>query len=254
MATQASNKSLDWDALLTAAHAWQLRPSELNMSEVRDRWLSRLLADERVHYERLQTDQMRENYLAAHVLCRTTLSRYTGSDPSDWRFGKGRNGKPTLFEPADFRSLRFNLTHTNDLVICAVTRAGDVGVDAEDTSQPVDASLVARHFLSRRQQQRLGAVDSRERAASFFEQWVLKEAYVKASGEGLTNAPERLTVEQRDDGRPIAIAGCEFSVHRPTPNHVAAAAVVLRDPAHSVSFEWLIADLASSSNKARTLA
>lgn len=242
MATPASNKSRRWDALRTAVHAWQLCPSELSAPAVRGRWLSRLPADERAHYEQLQAEEMRENYLAARVLCRATLSRYTGCDPSHWRFGKGLHDKPALVEAADFESLRFNVTHTNDLVICAVTRAGEVGVDAEDTSQLVDVPLLARHFLSRRQQERLAALEPRERAASFFEQWVLKEAYVKATGQGLATTFERLTVEQRDDGRPIVIGGCEFSVYRPTRKHVAAAAVLLRYPIRSASFEWLIAD------------
>jgi phosphopantetheinyl transferase len=240
--TQVSNKLAAWHALLTSVHAWQMHPSACHGPQVRDRCLSLLSADERgYYYEKLQTDRTRENYLAARVLCRQTLSRYAPCDPSDWRFGKGPHDKPTLLKPAGFMSLRFNIAHTNDLVICAVTRAGDVGVDAEDTTQAVDVSLVARHFLSQREQDRLAALAPQELAASFFEQWVLKEAYVKATGKGLAATSERLTIERREDGHPIAIEGCQFSTYRPTPNHVAAMSVLLRERAHSVCFEWLIA-------------
>jgi 4'-phosphopantetheinyl transferase len=241
MATLASNRSLEWDALLTAAHAWQFRPNELRTAAMRDQGLSWLSADERARYEQFLTDRTREDYLAARVLCRTTLSRYTGVEPSRWRFGEGLHGKPTLVEPVHFKSLRFNLTHTDDLVICIVTRTGEVGVDAEDTSQTVDVSLVARHFLSRRQQARLASLPPHERAARFFELWVLKEAYVKAIGKGLAYAPERLTVEQDDDGQPVAIGNCRFSLYRPSSNHVAAAAVLPRDCVAPVSIDWLIA-------------
>jgi 4'-phosphopantetheinyl transferase len=241
MATPLSNKSLAWDALLTAAHAWQFFPNELRTPALRDRWLSRLPADERAQYQRIRTEQLREGYLAARVLCRTTLSRYAGVDPSEWRFGVGLRGKPTLVEPADFKSLRFNLTHTNNLVICLVTRAGEVGVDAEETSRAVDARLVARHFLSRREQARLARLPSDERAVRFFEQWVLREAYVKATGKGLAYSPERFSIEQAESGQPIAIGNCQFSLHRPTPNHVAAAAVLRRECEAAVSIDWLIA-------------
>ncbi len=230
MATRASSKPAGWEALLEAVHAWQLRPSEVHEPRIRDRWLRLLPIEERDRYERLGTDQTRDEFLAARVLCRTTLSRYTGRDPADWRFREGAYGKPHLAGPADVKSLSFNVTHTNDLVLCAITRAGDVGIDAEDTSQPVDAALVARHFLSSDARERLAALAPRERTASFFEQWVLKEAYVKATGRGL------------DDGEPVATPSCEFSIYRPTPNHVAAAAVILRDPARRVSFEWLTTD------------
>jgi 4'-phosphopantetheinyl transferase len=230
---------ISWDALLTTAHAWQLRPSELGAPPVRDRWLRHLSDDERAHYRRLQTDAAGENFLAARMLCRAALSKYTGLDPSEWRFGRSLNGKPTLVEPIRFKSLRFNLTHTNGLVVCIVTRAGEAGVDAEDTSQPVDALLVARHFLEHRTEEELTGLPARERAARMLEQWVLKEAYVKATGRGLVDTPERLTVQRGSDGRPMALGRCQFSVCRPTSTHVAAAAVLARYKAVLISFEWL---------------
>lgn len=234
-ATPASNRSTEWDRLARRAHAWQLRPDRLRAPGLRDWWLSRLPASERAQYERFLTDEMRERYLAARVLCRTTLSRYADVDPCDWRFGENAHGKPAVLEPREFDSLRFNITHTRDLVICIVTRAGEVGVDAEDTSQQVDASLVARHFLSHREESRLARLPEAERKERFFEQWVLKEAYVKAIGIGLSDEGERLTVEQHEDGRVVAAPGCTFSIYRPSADRVAAAAVLARD---SVAVEW----------------
>jgi len=238
MATAVSNSLLTWDALLTAAHAWQFRPDELRVPAVRDRWLSRLSVDERTRYQRFPSGKVQEGYLAARVLCRATLSRYTGVDPSRWRFGEDVYGKPAVLEPDNFKSIRFNLTHTDDLTICIVTRAGEVGVDAEETSQTVDVSTMARHFFSRGEQARLASLPSRERGERFFEQWVLKEACVKALGRGLAYAPERLTVEQNDSGEPVANGRFQSSLHRPSSNHVAAAAVLRRRRAAPVSIYW----------------
>jgi len=240
MATPVSNNSAAWDALLTEGHAWQFCPDELRAPGVRDRCRSWLSADEAARYEQFRTEKMRESYLAARALCRATLSRYTGVDPSRWRFGQGLYGKPTLVAPGNFKSLRFNLTHTDDLVICIVTRAGEVGVDAEKTSQRVEIAPIARHFLSRRQRARLASLPSCERAARFFEQWVLKEAYVKSIGKGLAYAPERVTVEQDDNGEPVAIGRCQFSVYRPSSSHVAAAAVMRGRCVAPVSIRWFV--------------
>lgn len=242
MATPVSNRSLTWDALLSSAHVWQFCPHELRAPALRDQWLSRLSASERAQYEQLRTGRTREGYLAARVLCRATLSRYTGVDPSHWRFGESVYGKPTLVEPDNYKSLRFNLTHTDDLVICIVSRAGEVGVDAEETSRSVDVLPLARYFLSRRQEARLASLPACDRAARFFEQWVLKEAYVKATGKGLARAPERLTVEQDDNGEPVAVGRCQFSVHRPSPNHVAAAAVLRGRCVAPVAIHWSVWD------------
>jgi 4'-phosphopantetheinyl transferase len=201
--------------------------------------LSRLAINERAQYEQFATSQMREEYLAARALCRATLSHYTGVDPSRWRFSKGSHGKPIVADPVEFDSLRFNLTHTDDLVVCIVSRAGEVGVDAEKTSRAIDDLAVGRHFFSRRQQARLASLPPDERAEGFLEQWVLKEAYVKATGEGLAYAPERLTIEQDEKGEPVPVANCQFALWRPTPDHVAAAAVLLRDGDPAISLDWL---------------
>ncbi|MFY9739326.1 MAG: 4'-phosphopantetheinyl transferase superfamily protein [Candidatus Cybelea sp.] len=195
--------------------------------------------DERARYEQFATAQTREEYLAARALCRATLSYYTGVDPSRWRFSVTSHGKPIVTEPVEFDSLRFNLTHTDDLALCIVSRAGEVGVDAEKTSRATDDLAIGRHFFSRRQRARLASLPPDRRAESFFEQWVLKEAYVKATGEGLAYAPERLTIEQDEKGEPMPVANCQFALWRPTPNHVAAAAVLLRDGDPAVSLDWL---------------
>jgi|HubBroStandDraft_6_1064221.scaffolds.fasta_scaffold161450_2 4'-phosphopantetheinyl transferase len=239
MATPALNDRPGWDDLRVAAHLWQLRPGQWQTRAVRDRWLSRLPPDERALYGQFTTAPMRERYLAARVLCRATLSRYTGVDPSQWCFGVGLHGKPAVAEPVEFNSLRFNLTGTDDLVICMVTRAGEVGVDAEKITGDVDDRLVARHFLSLRAQARLASLSSPQRIQRFFEQWVLKEAYVKATGEGLAYAPERITIEQDESGEPLPVPDCQFFLWRPAPDHVAAAAVLVRGCEARVSVDWL---------------
>lgn len=239
MATPASNSSPAWDALLTAAHVWKVRTDEPHAPAQRDRWLRWLSAVERARYERFRTEKLRESYLARRAFCRATLSRYAGVDPSQWRFAEGAYGKPTLVGPGEFTSLRFNLTHTEDVAMCIVSRAGEVGVDVEKISPAVDVASLARHFLSRREQAKLSSLAPRERTARFFEQWVLKEAYVKALGKGLAYAPERLTIAQGNDGEPIARASCQFSLYRPDSSHVAAAAILRGRRVRAVSIEWL---------------
>ncbi len=243
MATPVSNRSSAWDALLGAVHAWQLQPSEVRSRASRNTWLSRLSDDERSQYERFETDEMREQYLAGHALCRAMLSRYTGVNPSEWRFRIGAQGKPAVAAPERFASLRFNLTHTDNLVVCAVSRAGEVGVDAEDTSRPIDTALLARHFLTAPEAAFIESLGRPQRAARFFEQWVLKEAFVKALGDGLGNVPERLMVGQRENGRPVGIGNWQFFISRPSACHVAAAAVLRRDSCAPVSIYWIRASL-----------
>ncbi len=240
MAMPASNNAPCRPDLRGEAHIWQLRTGSSPLPKPRrERWLSWLAPQERRFYERFTTVHLRESYLAARALCRATLSHYTGVDPSRWRFRTTPNGKPTISEPAECASLRFNITHTNDLIVCIVTRCGEAGVDAEKISADVDDRLVARHFLTKRRQRELEKLPRAQRIECFFEEWVLKEAYVKARGAGLTYAPESLTVKQNSKGEPLPIANCRFTLWRPTRNHIAAAAVLLQEGASTTSIDWL---------------
>ena len=97
-------------------------------------------------------------------------------------------------------------------MIFLVSRAGEVGIDAEKTSSNIDGALIARHFFSRAEQARFGSLPVDQRPAWFFAQWVVKEAYLKGTGQGL-DRPERVTVEWREDGEPSqSETGNSFSI------------------------------------------
>lgn len=237
MAMRASNRSSNWDALVDEAHAWQVRPEDLAAGMPRVRGLSWLSPDERARYEQFPTQRQQHDYLTARVLCRATLSRYATVHPSEWKFEKGAYGKPRIAAPVGFESLHFNLTHAEGLMICLVSRAGEVGIDAEKTSSNIDDALIARHFFSPPEQARFGNLPVHQRPAWVFAQWVVKEAYLKGTGRGL-DTPERVTVEWGEDGQPVAIGSWQFFLYHPSPHHVAAAAVRPRG-AFAASSPWL---------------
>jgi 4'-phosphopantetheinyl transferase len=229
---------MDWESLRSVAHAWECNPGQFSSRALREccSWLS---GEEERHARELRTDRLRHDYLTGRLLCRVVLSSYAGIEPRRWNFGTGLYGKPYVLEPVEFRSLHFSLTRTRGLVVCLVSLLGEVGVDAEDTSQPVDVERVARHFLSPVEHARLSSLPARRRTARFFEQWVAKEAYIKATGRGLAHSPDRLTIGFGEDGRPIAIDGWQISLHRPSPNHVAATAVRPPCGMAALSVRWM---------------
>lgn len=117
-----------------------------------------------------------------------------------------------------------------------------MGVDAEETSRVVDVAQVARHFLSRREQARLEDLPAHQRVERFFEQWVLREAYLKGIGKGIAAAPERFTLKFGENGEPLPIGNWQFFLRWPGEKYVAAAAIRPRRGAAPVSVRWLKAD------------
>lgn len=229
---------MEWDDLLAAAHVWQIRPDKIAADALERNCLGWLAPAEKAHWSRLRGDRLKHDYLAARGLVRITLSRYTGVEPEDWKFAKAQRGKPRIAGPAECKALQFNLTHTKDLIACVVTRAGEVGVDAEEITRAVDVEQVARHFLSEIEREHLAALPPRSRKKRFFEIWVLKEAYLKGRGTGLWQSPEKVTIRFDRRGLPRAMENWRFSLHQPTRQHVAAAAVRKSRARDAITISW----------------
>ena len=211
-----SSEPSEWDELSAVAHAWHLDPDNAMAELLRRRSLEWLDAAEHARLDRLASERLRIAPLTARGLLRVVLSHSTGIEPAAWTFVAGVHGKPAIARPAGFESLHFNLTHTGALVVCAASRLGEIGVDAEETSRTVDIDQVAKHFFSLAEQQWLADLPVERRTAGFFEQWVLKEAYLKGRGTGLARSPEGFTIGRGDDGQPIALrelAVCFGSSH-----------------------------------------
>lgn len=227
----------EWNDLREAVHVWMAFIDRLpaGWEERCSAWLS---PDERARQSQLATPELRRENLATRALCRATLSHYTGVDPAVWVFVAGEGGKPAIAEPAAFASLRFNLTRTRGLASCAVTCAGEVGVDVEETSLEIDAERVARHCFSPDEQTAMNALRPHRRTVWFLEQWTLKEAYLKGRGTGLSEPPEGFAIDREADGSPRPLGEWRLSLHRPGPQHVAAVAVRVDRASAEVPVVW----------------
>jgi 4'-phosphopantetheinyl transferase len=223
----------EWKTLLASAHAWHVCPDSISPDALERQCLAWLTPPEQARHQRYRTAALRHAYLVARALCRTTLSHYTGVDPATWRFTHNAHGKPAIASPTDFHPLHFNLTGTAGLVVCLVSRAGEVGIDAEETSGNIDVDQIARHFFSPVEQAFLA-----NHPASFFEQWVLKEAYLKGIGCGLSLPPEQFTIQRDPLGQPLPLDHWQFTLHHPTPQHIAAAAIDRPGRGLQVSVIW----------------
>jgi 4'-phosphopantetheinyl transferase len=213
-----------WNELAISAHAWQLHPEAIRAS-----FLDRIARDWLELHERRHLAYLRpvlqHEYLAARALCRLALSYYTKVDPANWRFKAESHGKPVVAQPRQHTSLYFNLTHTTDLIICLVTRVGEVGIDAEALGRRVDIEEITKHFFAPAEKRSLGRLSPKDRTRRFLEIWVLKEAYLKARGRGLSISPEKVPIKFHADGTPESINKWQLELHSPTLEHVAATAI-----------------------------
>lgn len=164
-------------------HLW-LIPLELPGQEWRA-WRARLDEYERTRAERFVDQRDQERYVIAHTALRSILARYLGMQSHAVHFTWADGMKPTL--ATDMGSdLRFNLSHSHKLAVCAVGRNREVGVDLEYVYHDFPYEMVVASLFSPIEQLILASLPPSQRVAGFYHGWTRKEAFVKALGAGLS--------------------------------------------------------------------
>lgn len=181
-------------------HVWVATPSEVMTDGRAELCLGLLDAAERRRHGRFRFARDRDAFLVAHALVRTTLSRYEAVAPTEWRFSTNDHGRPDI-SPVHGSSLRFNLSHTEDLVACAVVREREIGVDVEAGDRRVEVLEIADRYLAPSELAQLRALDPSRHRDRFFTYWTLKEAYIKARGLGLALPLEQIAFDVVDPER-----------------------------------------------------
>jgi len=80
--------------------------------------------------------------------------------------------------------VRFNLSHSEGLVVFAVARAREVGIDVEYIRRDFPVDGVADRIFSATEREALASLGTERKLHAFFTSWTLKEAYFKGLGVG----------------------------------------------------------------------
>ncbi len=160
-------------------HLWKCR---LDFPRPADREL--LSPNEWIRAGRFHFTRDADRFVASRVFLRRVLARYLRCEPAEVRFRIGINGKPELDGVATM--LRFNLSHSEDLMLVAVTYARSIGVDLEAMRTPAPCEISDRYF-SPEDAWMIRTLPADEKHIRFYELWTRTEARLKASGEGIAD-------------------------------------------------------------------
>lgn len=194
---------------------WRVPLSENDPEELAD-LLSPVecIRAQRFHFERDRT-----RFICGRGLLRTILGRYLDTDPRALAFAEGAHGKPELTGVAS--SLRFNLSHSDDLMLVAVTRARAVGVDLEMIRENVPVETLADYYFEPEDAWHLRLLPPPQRVWRFYELWTSTEARLKADGSGISRGlkvlqPDRWSLLKLTPAKgytaALAVEGEDFQV------------------------------------------
>lgn len=168
-----------------AVHLDLVQTADTTAQEKLDSYRPLLSQDENDRMARLIFERDRRAFLVTRALVRTTLSRYASVAPAEWRFIANVHGRPEILErPPGAPDLRFNISHTDGLIACAVTIGREVGVDVEHIHRRLSHDVAGR-FFAPAEVTDLRRLPAEDQERVFFDYWTLKEAYIKARGFGL---------------------------------------------------------------------
>ena len=169
-----------------AVHLFLCVPEQITDPLLINRYHRLLTPEEAKKQARFHFPRHRHQYLVTRALVRTVLSRYASVTPESWLFEENAYGRPHIAASHEMSWLRFNLSHTDGLIACAVTRDGEIGVDVENILRGGDLVQIADRFFSPAEVADLHGVPSDRQEDRFFDYWTLKESYIKARGMGLS--------------------------------------------------------------------
>lgn len=163
---------------------WRIDLETLGADE--SRWQKLLSSDESMRAARFHFLRDRQRFIASRAVLRIVLAAYLAADPGGLSFSYSKKEKPSLGPPHAGSGVTFNVSHSGGIALFAFARQRDIGVDVEQVRRDFDVEAIARRFFSARERAQLAAISQEERVDAFFRCWTRKEAYIKATGDGLS--------------------------------------------------------------------
>ena len=190
-----------------------------------------LSPDERLRASRFHFERDRRRFIVARATLRILVGKSLDVAPADIAFGYTESGKPFVEKPAE--GIHFNISHSEDCALYALSAVRALGVDIECVERKIDHHSIARRFFTRNEWSTLQQLPDSIMKRVFFSVWTRKEAIAKAMGSGLALPFDQFEVTTDADARPriLQLAPemgdiADWSLHlvESDPHYVAAVA------------------------------
>ena len=177
-------------------HLWSIRLQPARDIEV---LLAALSHDELEREGKYRFEKHARRFVQSRYFLHAALAHYLDVSPREVQFEVGAHGKPQLHHSLKRNcNLHFNLSHSDSLVLCALSADEPIGVDIEAIHPDFDFEAMMSICLIDEESNDVQAAPAHLRHQVFLEYWTCKEAVLKALGCGLSKPMTEVFVEFND--------------------------------------------------------
>ncbi|MGF1480147.1 MAG: 4'-phosphopantetheinyl transferase family protein [Cyanophyceae cyanobacterium] len=214
-----------------SVHAWRAN-LDVGIEQLQS-FMAILSADEKQRAEQFYFSQHSQRFIVGRGLLRSILGQYLKTDPAQLEFEYGPRGKPMLASGWGRARIQFNLSHSQGLALYGFSLERRIGVDLEYLRPVADAEKIVQRFFSAEESAFISRLPLQEKHQAFYRGWTSKEAYLKATGEGLAGleqvevslSPQQPACLLRINGDSQAAARWSIQRLSPAANYLGAIAV-----------------------------
>ncbi|HAC65694.1 MAG TPA: peptide transporter [Cyanothece sp. UBA12306] len=207
---------------------------QLASKEVEQRWQI-LNNEEQIKAKKFNFEKHKRRFIVARSTLKMILGQYLKIPPQKIKFDYSSRGKPRLSDQLGNNQLQFNTSHSEELAIYGVTLDRLIGVDIEYIRPMKDAKQLAKRFFCDQEYQQINNLTSPQLEKAFFQLWTGKEAYFKATGEGISGGLDQVQICLQNNPKLIALPPNQsklnwfFSSFIPSPGYQGAIVVAEDD-------------------------
>lgn len=142
------------------------------------------LLDELEHAQasRIKQPSLQHRYVEIHGRLRILLGQCLNESPEQLQISRTEYGKPYLEYYPEFS---FNLSHTGEHVLFALTKQAQLGVDIEVCKRRTNLAGLVDKCFAKEEQVYWNQLPESAQVQAFYDFWTQKEAFVKATGRGV---------------------------------------------------------------------
>ncbi len=153
-----------------------------------DKFASSLSADEISRANRFRFEKHRDRLIVGRGILRQLLANYLQTESEIIIFEYSDRGKPQISSSLNQDHLQFNVSHSQDLALYGFNSQRIIGVDLEYIKDNINYKQLAKRFFNPQELQLINSYPANKQKTIFFQLWTAKEAYLKATGDGLAGS------------------------------------------------------------------